>query len=102
MQLSERFEIDAALNDGTLPGCAPDSSQDRQRRTRCDAASSSNDDDRDCRAEIVSDEEREHRCAESEVNQIPRKAVRCLLYGSTGTLCVFDCFNDLAEGRLLP
>jgi len=51
---------------------------------------------------IVRDEEGEHRCAQSEVDQIPSKTVGRLLYRSAGTLGIFDRFNDLSEGCLFP
>jgi hypothetical protein len=50
----------------------------------------------------VRDEEGEHRCAQGEVDQIPSKTVGCLLYRSARTFCIFDRFDDLAEGCLFP
>ena len=48
------------------------------------------------------DQEGKHCRAEGEVNQIPGKPVCRLLDWSARAFRIFDCLNDLAEGRLFP
>src|ERR1700677_3133851 len=102
LQLAQCFEVDATLDDSTLPGRPPDGAQDRQWRARCNAASSGNDNDRDSRTEIVGDEEGQNGRAQGEVNQIAGEAVCRLLNRSAGALRIFNRLNDLAESGFFP
>src|ERR1035438_497034 len=101
IQLSQRFKVDSALDDGAMPGSASDSAKDRQRGACGDSAGSGNDDDRNRRADIVGDQKREYRGAQREVDQVSCQPVGHLLNGRPGMLCFLDGFNDLAESRFL-
>jgi len=69
VHLAQRFEIQAALDDGALMGRAADCAEYRERRTGGDTASSGDDDDRDGGAGVVCDEECEYSGGEGKVTK---------------------------------
>src|ERR1700738_1903897 len=98
--MSQRFQINPALDNRPLSCRAPNCTQYGKWSPRSDAASPSHNDDGARRPNVVRDEEGNDRGAQGDVNQIPGKPVRRLLDGRTRMLRPLDRLNDLAEGSL--
>ena len=99
---AELFEIKPALRNDAAPGCATDSSQDRQRRSRRNATRTRDDDHRDSRSDIARNDEREHRRAKREIHKPSREAVRNALDRRAGFFRLLHDLDDFAECCVAP
>jgi hypothetical protein len=97
---SEHLDVDASLHDGSLPRRTSNRSQDRERGPGCDPACAGYDDDRNRRACIPREDERENGGAQRKVDEVAREAVRRLLDRRSRFLGVLDDLDDLGERRV--
>ena len=97
---TQRLKVQTTLDDRPKARRAADGAEDGERRAGCDAAGAGDDDHRDRRSQIVSDQIGHRGRPKGKIHEIAGKPIGESLHGSPRPLGTLDGLDDLAVTRV--